>query len=193
MIYRMIYNLWQSLTHFPNHLMTKDPSTLKFTSWKFRKLPSFQCYVSCICCCYVLYVFNWLGSHIIGLHGNYVPYFWNFFNHPWFKSQVSRPSRFAQLQLWSSCSLFSSYGSIHSWRHHNSDIFYFLWHIFWYFRAFWAFYRFMKVLHQIGRKIHGFIHDMAATHNADFVESFDVIWERVCWDIFSMADYAIRS
>ena len=51
----------------------------------------------------------------------------------------------------------------------------------------------MKVLHQIGRNIHGFIHDMAATHNADFVESFDVIWERVCRDIFSMVDYAIRS
>ena len=33
------------------------------------------------------------------------------------------------------------------------------------------FYIFMKVLHQIGKKIHGFIHDMATTHNADFVES----------------------
>ena len=47
----------------------------------------------------------------------------------------------------------------------------------------------MKVLHQIGKKIH----DMVATHDADFVESFDVIWERVCRDIFSMVDYAIRS
>ena len=54
-------------------------------------------------------------------------------------------------------------------------------------------YRVMKVLHQIGRKIHGFIHDMAATHNADFVESFDVILERVCRDIVSMVDYAIIS
>ena len=43
----------------------------------------------------------------------------------------------------------------------------------------------MKVLHQIG-KIHGFIHDMAATHDADFVESFEVIWERVCIDIFTL-------
>ena len=52
----------------------------------------------------------------------------------------------------------------------------------------------MKVLHQIGKNIHGFIHDnMAATHEADFVEYFDVIWERVCRDIFSMVDYAIRS
>ena len=34
---------------------------------------------------------------------------------------------------------------------------------------------------------------MATTHNADFVESFDVIWERVCIDIFSMIDYAYRS
>ena len=34
-------------------------------------------------------------------------------------------------------------------------------------------YRFMKVRHQIGRKIH----DMEATHNADFVESFYVIWK----------------
>ena len=41
------------------------------------------------------------------------------------------------------------------------------------------FYRVMKVLHQTGRKIHGFIHDTATTHNADFVESFDVIWETV--------------
>ena len=51
----------------------------------------------------------------------------------------------------------------------------------------------MKVLHQIGKNIHGFIHDMAATHEADFVESFDVIWERVCRDIFSMIDYDSRS
>ena len=51
----------------------------------------------------------------------------------------------------------------------------------------------MKVLHQIGKKIHGCIHDMAATHDADCVESFDVIWERVCRDIFSMVDYAIIS
>ena len=48
----------------------------------------------------------------------------------------------------------------------------------------------MKVLHKISRYIHGFIHDMAATHNADFVEPFDVIWEKVCRDIFSMFDYA---
>ena len=53
-------------------------------------------------------------------------------------------------------------------------------------------YRVINVLHQIGRNIHGFIHDMEATHNADFVESFDVIWERVCRDIFSMSDYSIR-
>ena len=44
----------------------------------------------------------------------------------------------------------------------------------------------MKVLHQIGKNIH----DMAATHDADFVESFDVIWERVCRDIFFMIDYS---
>ena len=54
-------------------------------------------------------------------------------------------------------------------------------------------FRVLKVLHQIGRKIHGFIHDTTTTHNADFVESFDVIWERVCRDIFSMVDYAIIS
>ena len=51
----------------------------------------------------------------------------------------------------------------------------------------------MKVLHQNGRNIDGFIHDMTATHNADFVESFDVIWEIVCRDIFSMIYYASRS
>ena len=54
------------------------------------------------------------------------------------------------------------------------------------------FYIFMKVLHQIGKKINGFIHDMEATHETDFVESFDVIWKRVCRDIFSMVDYSIR-
>ena len=37
------------------------------------------------------------------------------------------------------------------------------------------FYIFLKVIHQIGKKIHDFIHDMEATHEADFVESFDVI------------------
>ena len=36
------------------------------------------------------------------------------------------------------------------------------------------FYRFIKVLHQIGKNIHGFVHDMEATHEAYFVESFDV-------------------
>ena len=51
----------------------------------------------------------------------------------------------------------------------------------------------MKVIHKIRRYIHGFIHDMAATQNADFVESFDVIWERVCKDIFSIVDYAVIS
>ena len=30
---------------------------------------------------------------------------------------------------------------------------------------------------------------MEATHEAYFVESFDVIWERVCRDIFSIIDY----
>ena len=38
-----------------------------------------------------------------------------------------------------------------------------------------------------------FIHDMAATHDVYFVESFDVIWERVCRDIFSMVDYSVIS
>ena len=47
----------------------------------------------------------------------------------------------------------------------------------------------MKVLHQIWKKIHGLIHDMKTTHEEEFVESFDVIWERVCRDIFSMIDY----
>ena len=54
-------------------------------------------------------------------------------------------------------------------------------------------YRVLKVLHQIGRNIHGFIHDTTTTDNADFVESFDVIWERFCRDTFSMVDYAIIS
>ena len=52
------------------------------------------------------------------------------------------------------------------------------------------FYRFMKVLHQIGKKIHGLIHDMEATQEADFVESFDAIWEGVCKYIFSVTDYS---
>ena len=51
----------------------------------------------------------------------------------------------------------------------------------------------MKVLHQIGKNIHGFIHDIEAAYVAYFVESFDVIWERVCRDIFSIIDYASRS
>ena len=52
-------------------------------------------------------------------------------------------------------------------------------------------YRVMKVLHQIGKNIHGLIHDMAAsyTHEADFVESFDAFWERVCRDIFLIFYY----
>ena len=47
------------------------------------------------------------------------------------------------------------------------------------------FYRVMNFLYHIRKKIH----DMAATHDAEFVESFDVIWERVCRDVFSMIDY----
>ena len=34
---------------------------------------------------------------------------------------------------------------------------------------------------------------MEATHEAGFVESFDVLWEIVCRDIFSIIDYASRS
>ena len=51
----------------------------------------------------------------------------------------------------------------------------------------------MKVLHQIGKKIHGFIHDMEATQEVDFVESFDALWEGVCKDIFSIIYYAFKS
>ena len=36
-------------------------------------------------------------------------------------------------------------------------------------------YIFINVLHQIGKKIHGLIHDMVATQEADFVESFDAL------------------
>ena len=54
------------------------------------------------------------------------------------------------------------------------------------------YYRVMKVLHQIGKNIHAFIHDMAATHETYFVEYFGVIWKSVCRDIFSMVDNASR-
>ena len=47
------------------------------------------------------------------------------------------------------------------------------------------------MLHQIG-KIHGLIHDMTTTHEVGFVESFDVLWERVCKYIFSIIDYYFR-
>ena len=50
----------------------------------------------------------------------------------------------------------------------------------------------IKVIYQM-KNIHGFIHDMEATHDADFVEFFDVIWERFCRDIFSMVHYAVIS
>ena len=48
----------------------------------------------------------------------------------------------------------------------------------------------MKVLHQIGKKIHGLIHDMEATREADFVESFDALWEGACRYTLSIIDYA---
>ena len=51
----------------------------------------------------------------------------------------------------------------------------------------------MKVLHQIGKKIHGLIHDMEATQEFDFVESFYALWEGFCKDIFSIIDYAFTS
>ena len=41
------------------------------------------------------------------------------------------------------------------------------------------FYRVMKVLHQIGKNIHGLIHNMEATDEVGFVESFDALWEGV--------------
>ena len=41
------------------------------------------------------------------------------------------------------------------------------------------FYIVMKVLHQIWKNIHGFIHDMEAAHEAYFFEPFDVVLERV--------------
>ena len=54
-------------------------------------------------------------------------------------------------------------------------------------------YRVMKVLHQIGNKIHGLIHDMEARQEVGFVESFDALWEAICRDIFSIIYYASRS
>ena len=54
----------------------------------------------------------------------------------------------------------------------------------------YIFYIFMKVLHQIGKKIHGLIHDIEATQEVGFVESFDALWEGICRDIFSIIDYA---
>ena len=54
------------------------------------------------------------------------------------------------------------------------------------------FYIVMQVLHQIGKNIHVLIHDMETTHEADFVESFDALWESVCRDIFSIIDYDSR-
>ena len=47
----------------------------------------------------------------------------------------------------------------------------------------------MRVLHQIGKKIHGLIHDMEATNEADFAESFDALLEGVCKEIISIIDY----
>ena len=111
--------------------MSKYRTTLRPTSWKISKLPSFQYYVTCVCCFYVLCVFIWMEIHVIGLNGN-------FFYHPWFKSLVSIPSRFTQLSMWSSCPLFSHYGPIHSCRQYTSNVFYCIWHLLWYFRASWA-------------------------------------------------------
>ena len=51
----------------------------------------------------------------------------------------------------------------------------------------------MKVLHQIRKNNHGLIHDMEATHEVSFVESFDDLWEGVWRDILSIIDYASRS
>ena len=50
------------------------------------------------------------------------------------------------------------------------------------------YYRFMKAIHQIGKKIHGLIHDMESTQEVDFVGSFDALWEGVCRDILSIID-----
>ena len=47
----------------------------------------------------------------------------------------------------------------------------------------------MNFFHQTRKKIHGLIHDMAATQEEDFVESFNVIWETISRDIFYMFDY----
>ena len=49
------------------------------------------------------------------------------------------------------------------------------------------------MIHQIGKNIHGLIHDMEATHESDFVESFNALLERVCRGIFSIIDYASKS
>ena len=51
------------------------------------------------------------------------------------------------------------------------------------------FYRVMKVIHQIWEKIRSFIHDMATTLEAYVVESFNVHWEIVRRDIFSIIEY----
>ena len=54
-------------------------------------------------------------------------------------------------------------------------------------------YKVMKVLHEIGNIIHGLIHNMKATQEAYYVDSFDAIWEIFCRDIFPIIDYAFIS
>ena len=48
----LIYNLLHHRFIYPTILFPKDPTTLKFTSSKILKLPSFQFYVTCVCFLY---------------------------------------------------------------------------------------------------------------------------------------------
>ena len=51
-IYMLIYNLLRHRFISPTILCPKYPTTLKFTSLKILKLPSFQLYVTCVCFLY---------------------------------------------------------------------------------------------------------------------------------------------
>ena len=95
--------------------------------------------------------------------------------------------------MWSSCSLFSLYGPITSWRHNTFDIFCCIWHIFWYFITSWVFLQIYQGASSNWKEDSWFYSWYGNYTRDKFCWIFWFYLGRVCRDIFSMVDYAIIS
>ena len=176
MIYRLIYILLQSLIHFPNHLMTKIPINPS-SSLVGNSENSLVSNVMSLVYVVVMSCMSFIGWTAISLAFMGLLFHMSRLAFTTHGSNLKSPDLLGSLNC--NCDLFShSSLPMDPFAHGDTIpmIFYIVHEIYSNIsEPHEIFYIFIKVLHQIGKKIHDFVHDMAATHEADFVESFNVI------------------